>query len=139
MAPPTLVMQPGTGGAPAQVIAALGSPPGGSVIIQFVVKTLVGMLDWGGLNPQQAVSMIDFGSANTPTSNVGGEHPLVDTTDDGAHDPLVRGGLRERGEEVSVDEQSSGLSAIMRHEAGWIGGADPRREGAVMGDDAALR
>ncbi|WP_396349737.1 gamma-glutamyltransferase family protein [Gordonia amicalis] len=133
---PTLVMQPGTGGAPAQVIAALGSP-GGSVIIQFVVKTLVGMLDWG-LNPQQAVSMIDFGSANTPTSNVGGEHPLVDTTDDGAHDPLVRG-LRERGEEVSVDEQSSGLSAIMRHEAGWIGGADPRREGAVMGDDAALR
>jgi gamma-glutamyltranspeptidase/glutathione hydrolase len=133
---PTLVRQQGTGGAPAQVIAALGSP-GGSVIIQFVVKTLVGMLDWG-LNPQQAVSMIDFGSANTPTSNVGGEHPSVDTTDDGAHDPLVRG-LRERGEEVSVDEQSSGLSAIMRHEAGWIGGADPRREGAVMGDDAALR
>ncbi|MHC3002222.1 gamma-glutamyltransferase family protein [Gordonia sp. GN26] len=133
---PTLVMQPGADGSPAQVVAALGSP-GGSVIIQFVVKTLVGMLDWG-LNPQQAVSMIDFGSANTPTSNVGGEHPLVDIADDGANDPLVRG-LRERGEEVSVDEQSSGLSAIMRHDSGWIGGADPRREGAVMGDDATLQ
>ncbi|WP_074850817.1 gamma-glutamyltransferase family protein [Gordonia westfalica] len=133
---PTLVMQPATDGAPAQVVAALGSP-GGSVIIQFVVKTLVGMLDWG-LNPQQAVSMIDFGSANTPTSNVGGEHPLVDTSDDSAHDPLVQG-LKQRGSEVSVDEQSSGLSAIMRNGSGWIGGADPRREGAVMGDDATLR
>ena len=133
---PTLVLQPGADGAPAEVVAALGSP-GGSVIIQFVVKTIVGMLDWG-LDPQQAVSMIDFGSANTPTSNVGGEHPLVDTTDDGAHDPLVRG-LRERGAEVSVEEQSSGLSALLRHGGGWIGGADPRREGAVMGDNATLR
>ncbi|WP_439032006.1 gamma-glutamyltransferase family protein [Gordonia terrae] len=132
---PTLVLQPGTDGAPAQVLAALGSP-GGSVIIQFVVKTIVGMLDWG-LDPQQAVSMIDFGSANTPTTNVGGEHPLVDTADDGADDPLVRG-LRERGAEVSVEEQSSGLSALVRRDGGWIGGADPRREGAVMGDNATL-
>jgi len=133
---PTLIMQPGVDDAPAQVMAALGSP-GGSVIIQFVLKTVIGMLDWG-LDPQQAVSMIDFGSANTPTSNVGGEHPLVDTADDGADDPLVRG-LRERGAEVSVEEQSSGLSALLRHDRGWIGGADPRREGAVMGDDATLR
>ena len=38
---------------------------GGSVIIQFVMKTLVGLLDWG-MDPQQAVSMVDFGAANTP-------------------------------------------------------------------------
>ncbi|AZG45309.1 gamma-glutamyltransferase family protein [Gordonia insulae] len=133
---PTLVMQPGTAGRPDTVIGALGSP-GGSVIIQFVVKTLVGLLDWE-LDPQQAVSMIDFGSANTPVSNVGGEHPLVDTADDGARDPLVTG-LRSRGEQVSVDDQSSGLSALWRDTSGWIGGADPRREGAVMGDDATLR
>ncbi|MBD0862348.1 gamma-glutamyltransferase family protein [Gordonia sp. zg691] len=133
---PTLIMAPGVDDAPAQVMAALGSP-GGSVIIQFVLKTVIGMLDWG-LDPQQAVSMIDFGAANTPTSNVGGEHPLVDTADDGADDPLVRG-LRDRGAEVSVEEQSSGLSALLRHDRGWIGGADPRREGAVMGDDATLR
>ena len=107
------------------------------MIIQFVVKTLVGMLDWN-LNPQQAVSMIDFGTANTPTSNVGGEHPLVNTANDGADDPLVKG-LRERGEQVSVDDQSSGLSALQRSGNGWVGGADPRREGAVMGDDASLK
>lgn len=133
---PTLVMQPGASGEPDTLTAALGSP-GGSVIIQFVVKTLVGMLDWK-LNPQQAVSMIDLGTANTPTSNVGGEHPLVNTTNDGAYDPLVKG-LRERGEQVSVDDPSSGLSALRRSGNGWLGGADPRREGAVMGDDASLK
>ncbi|GAB25348.1 gamma-glutamyl transpeptidase [Gordonia polyisoprenivorans NBRC 16320 = JCM 10675] len=133
---PTIVMRPGTNGAPDTLVGALGSP-GGSVIIQFVVKTLVGMLDWN-LNPQQAVSMIDFGSANTPVSNVGGEHPLVNTADDGANDPLVAG-LRQRGEQVSVADQSSGLSALWRSGGGWIGGADPRREGAVMGDGAQVK
>ena len=133
---PTIVMRPGTNGAPDTLVGALGSP-GGSVIIQFVVKTLVGMLDWN-LNPQQAVSMIDFGTANTPVSNVGGEHPLVNTGDDGANDPLVMG-LRQRGEQVSVADQSSGLRALWRSGGGWIGGADPRREGAVMGDGAQVK
>ncbi|AKS36610.1 gamma-glutamyltransferase [Mycolicibacterium goodii] len=111
--------------------AVLGSP-GGSVIIQFVVKTVVGLLDWG-MDPQQAVSMVDFGAANTPKTNVGGEHPNIDTADNGAHDALVRG-LRDMGHDVDLADQSSGLSAIMRTEPGWIGGADPRREGLVMGD-----
>lgn len=111
--------------------AALGSP-GGSVIIQFVVKTLVGMLDWG-MDPQQAVSMVDFGAANSPKTNVGGEHPNVDVTDDGDHDALVRG-LRALGHQVDLADQSSGLSAIVRSDPGWTGGADPRREGLVMGD-----
>ncbi|WP_234820573.1 gamma-glutamyltransferase [Mycolicibacterium goodii] len=111
--------------------AVLGSP-GGSVIIQFVVKTVVGLLDWG-LDPQQAVSMVDFGAANTPKTNVGGEHPNIDTSGNGAHDPLVQG-LRDLGHDVDLADQSSGLSAIMRTDPGWIGGADPRREGLVMGD-----
>ena len=90
------------------------------------------MLDWG-LDPQQAVSMVVFGAANSPTTNVGGEHPVVDISDDGRHDPLVTG-LRDLGHEVDIADQSSGLSAIVRAGPGWVGGADPRREGAVMGD-----
>ena len=74
--------------------AVLGSP-GGSVIIQFVVKTIVGMLDWD-LDPQQAVSMVDFGAANSPKTNVGGEHPVIDTSDNGDHDPLVVGAAQTR-------------------------------------------
>jgi gamma-glutamyltranspeptidase/glutathione hydrolase len=125
---PTLVFDR-SGAARGPLYAVLGSP-GGSLIIQFVVKTLVGMLDWG-LDPQQAVSMVDFGADNSPQTNVGGEHPA-----NGDHDPLVLG-LRAMGHQVSVADQSSGLSAIVRARTGWVGGADPRREGVVMGDGPA--
>jgi gamma-glutamyltranspeptidase / glutathione hydrolase len=129
---PTLVFdgsgQPGS----KRSLYAIAGSPGGSVIIQFVVKTLVGMIDWG-LDPQQAVSAVDFGAANSPKTNVGGEHPDIDTSDNGDHDPLVVG-LRKLGHQVDLGAQSSGLSAIVRDNAGWVGGADPRREGLVMGD-----
>ncbi|BAW06362.1 gamma-glutamyltransferase family protein [Nocardia seriolae] len=127
---PTLVFDRNPDGTRGQLSHVTGSP-GGAVIIQFVVKTLVGMLDWG-LNPQQAVSMIDFGANNTPTTNLGGEHPAVNAADKGDHDPLVLA-LRQQGDQVSVAPQSSGLSALARDGDGWIGSADPRREGAVLG------
>lgn len=132
---PTLIFDQAQGGQRGDLYAVLGSP-GGAVIIQFVAKTIVGMLDWG-LDPQQAVSMVDFGAANTPKTNIGGEHPIIDISGPpglaGDHDPLVRG-LRELGHQVDLADQSSGLSAITRDSAGLIGGADPRREGLVMGD-----
>lgn len=127
---PTLVFDRNPDGSRGALSHVTGSP-GGAVIIQFVVKTLVAMLDWG-LNPQQAVSMIDFGASNTPITGVGGEHPAVNIADGGSHDALVQG-LRTLGDQVSVDAQSSGLSALVRDGNGWIGGADPRREGAVLG------
>lgn len=127
---PTLIFDQAASGR-GRLYAVTGSP-GGSTIIQFVVKTVVGMLDWG-LDPQQAVSMADFGAANSPKTNVGGEHPNIDTADNGDRDPLVAG-LRRLGHQVDLADQSSGLSAIVRDDAGWIGGADPRREGLVMGD-----
>ncbi|OBB23760.1 gamma-glutamyltransferase [Mycolicibacterium peregrinum] len=127
---PTLVFDK-AGPQRGSLYAVLGSP-GGSVIIQFVVKTLVGIMDWN-LDPQQAVSMIDFGAANTPVTNVGGEHPLVDTVANGDRDQLVEG-LRALGHQVSLADQSSGLSALVRTSPGWTGGADPRREGLVLGD-----
>jgi gamma-glutamyltranspeptidase/glutathione hydrolase len=127
---PTLVFDK-SGPTRGPLYAVTGSP-GGSVIIQFVVKTVVAMLDWG-LDPQQAVSAVDFGAANTPKTNVGGEHPDIDVSHNGDHDPLVQG-LRKLGHQVDLADQSSGLSAITRDAAGWVGGADPRREGLVMGD-----
>lgn len=131
---PTLVFDQAASGSPdtrGPLYAVLGSP-GGSTIIQYVVKTLVGMLDWG-LGPQQAVSMVDFGAANTPETNVGGEHPVIHTSDDGDHDPLVRG-LRALGHQVNLAPQSSGLSVVVRDGPDLVGGADPRREGVAMGD-----
>lgn len=127
---PTLVFEK-TGAERGPLVATLGSP-GGAVIIQFVVKTVVGIVDWG-MDPQQAVGMVDFGAANSPKTNVGGEHPNIDTADNGEADPLVQG-LRKLGHQVDLADQSSGLSAIVRGNPGWTGGADPRREGLVMGD-----
>ena len=127
---PTLMFEK-SGDVRGPLVATLGSP-GGAVIIQFVVKTVVGMLDWG-MDPQQAVGMVDFGAANSPKTNVGGEHPNIDIADNGDHDPLVQG-LRALGHQVDLADQSSGLSAIVRSSPGWAGGADPRREGLVMGD-----
>jgi gamma-glutamyltranspeptidase / glutathione hydrolase len=129
---PTLVFDAAPAGRGA-LFAVTGSP-GGSTIIQYVVKTLVAMLDWG-LNPQQAVSLVDFGADNSPQTNVGGEDPEVNRSDNGDHDPLVQG-LRALGHQVNLTDQSSGLSAITRDSSQWTGGADPRREGAVMGDNA---
>jgi gamma-glutamyltranspeptidase/glutathione hydrolase len=127
---PTLVFEK-SGADRGPLFATLGSP-GGAVIIQFVVKTVVGVIDWD-MDPQQAVGMVDFGAANSPKTNVGGEHPNVDTADNGDNDPLVQG-LRRLGHQVDLADQSSGLSAIVRGAPGWTGGADPRREGLVMGD-----
>jgi gamma-glutamyltranspeptidase/glutathione hydrolase len=73
---------------------------------------------------------------------VGGEHPNVDASVPagglaGDNDPLVKG-LRNLGHTVNITAQSSGLSAIIRTTVGGstalVGGADPRREGVVLGD-----
>ena len=132
---PTLVFRKAADGSPGEFVMATGSP-GGSTIIQYVAKTLVGALDWG-LDAQQATSMVDFGAANSATTNVGGEHPNVNTANGGNDDPLVSG-LRALGHTVSTSAQSSGISTILRAQANgnavWQGGADPRREGIALGD-----
>ena len=141
---PTLVFdqsgRPGHG----QLYAVAGSP-GGSVIIQFVVKTVVGMIDWG-LDPQQAVSAVDFGAANSPKTNVGGEHPAIDTSDNGDHDPLVQWpaqtrppGRPRRPVQRPVGDRArrtrAGWVAPTRAARGWSwatsgdGGYRPRRHG----------
>jgi gamma-glutamyltranspeptidase/glutathione hydrolase len=132
---PTLVFRRNADGSRGELVMGTGSP-GGATIIQYVAKTLVGALDWG-LDAQQATSLVDFGAANSPTTNVGGEHPNVNTANSGNDDPLVAG-LRALGHTVSTSAQSSGISTILRTrlngENVWQGGADPRREGVALGD-----
>lgn len=132
---PTLVFKKAADGGMGDFVMGTGSP-GGGTIIQYVVKTVVGALDWG-LDAQQATSLIDFGASNSATTSVGGEHPNVNTANGGANDPLVTG-LRALGHTVSTSAQSSGISTIMRVQRNGAsvlqGGADPRREGVVLGD-----
>ena len=134
---PTLVFARAADGSRGDFAMATGSP-GGATIIQYVVKTLVGVLDWG-LDAQQATNLVNFGSSNGPTTNVGGEHPAITLGADntGSGDPLVSG-LRALGHTVNVAAQSSGVGTIVRSNIGgapsFTGGADPRREGLVLGD-----
>ena len=118
---PTLVFEKGS----KKLVLAIGSP-GGSSIINYVAKVLVGMMEWD-LNVQQAIDLPNFGSRNGPTEL---EQGLVSTA-------LVDA-LKARGHEVRLIEQTSGLQGIMLMNVHgkelWFGGADPRREGGVKGD-----
>ncbi|KAF1022490.1 MAG: Glutathione hydrolase proenzyme [Paracidovorax wautersii] len=133
---PTLVFK---GTEPGDFLMATGSP-GGGTIIQYVVKTLVGTLDWG-LDAQQATSLVDFGASNSRTTNVDGSNAKTATNTAGTLDltGLVTG-LTTLGHTVSTSAQSSGISTIMRvNKDGAVkleGGVDPRREGIVLGDGA---
>lgn len=132
---PTLVFHKAADGSMGDFLMGTGSP-GGGTIIQYVVKTVVGALDWG-LDAQQATSLVDFGASNSATTSLGGEHPAINTANNGADDPLITG-LRALGHTVSTSAQSSGISTIMRVQRNGQsvlqGGADPRREGVVLGD-----
>jgi gamma-glutamyltranspeptidase/glutathione hydrolase len=107
------------------LVMSVGSP-GGSSIINYVMKTLVGTLDWG-LDVQQAIALPNFGSRNGPTEL---EQDRVS--------PALQDALKARGHEVRVMRQTSGLQGIQRvardGRTVWFGGADPRREGVVAGD-----
>ena len=50
------------------------------------------------------------------------------------HVQAVAEGLAALGHEVRVIDQTSGVQAIVRTPRGFVGGADPRREGTVRGD-----
>jgi len=109
-----------------QLMMAVGSP-GGSQIISYVARTLWLTLH-DGLGIQQAISLPNFGSRNGPTE-----------LETGMALEVQQQALLARGHEVRRIEMTSGLQGIVRRcalrQGCWLeGGADPRREGLVIGD-----
>jgi gamma-glutamyltranspeptidase/glutathione hydrolase len=113
---PTLVFEQDN-----RIRLAVGSP-GGSMIINYVAKALVGALDWN-LDIQAAIDSPNFGSRNGPT--------LIEQ---GKAGEKITQPLQDRGHDVHIIPLTSGLHGIERMSGGWRGGADPRREGAVRGE-----
>jgi len=108
-----------------RVRLVLGSP-GGSGIIQFVTKTLIGVLDWK-LDLQEAINLGNFGAQTAATT----------VLERNSGNQKLQTGLEARGHVVTVGDINSGVHAIAASDAphaGWIGGADPRREGVALGD-----
>ena len=102
-------------------VLAVGSP-GGSMIINYVAKALVGTLDWK-LDIQSAIELPNFGSRNGPT--------LIEQRS--KYEALAPD-LLQRGHQVETIVLTSGLHGIERMPGGWRGGADPRRDGTVRGN-----
>ena len=113
---PTIVLGDG------EPVLLVGSP-GGSRIIAYVAQTLVGVLDWG-MNPQAAINIghvVNRGGATDLEAGTG----AVDLSE----------ALIALGHEVRVRDLNSGLHAILiRPDGTLLGGADPRREGVVLGE-----
>lgn len=104
-----------------EVKLVLGSR-GGSRIIGYVAKALVGVLDWG-LDVQAAIALPNF-------VHRGAVLELEQGT------PLARqaAALEARGHDVAVRALGSGLHGIERVVDGWRGGADPRLDGVARGE-----
>lgn len=113
---PTLVFDAG-----GKLFMTVGSP-GGSAIVNYVAKTLIGVIDWK-LDIQQAIALPNMGSRNGATELEKG------TALEGLITPL-----RAMGHDVNVLEFTSGVQGIVVTPAGLVGGADPRREGVVLGE-----
>jgi gamma-glutamyltranspeptidase/glutathione hydrolase len=103
-------------------LLSVGSP-GGPAIIDYVTQTLIGMLD-AKMSPKDAIAMPRVLNMNANTSLENG--PGVDD---------LATQLRAMGHTVQVPQvEGSGLHGIAKVGDGYIGAADPRRDGIALGD-----
>ncbi len=102
-------------------VLGIGSP-GGPSIISYVAQSLVAVLD-GGLSPQDAIALPRHINTNTGT--------LLERSAwaDQITPQLAAMGHQMRGS----GGEGSGLHAIAKVPGGYLGGADPRRDGVVVG------
>lgn len=102
----------------------LGSP-GGPLIINYVAKTLVGLIDWQ-LDAQAATALPNRGNRNRATE-----------LEAGTAVEALAPRLEALGHVVRIESQTSGVHVIAVARGGdarLSGGADPRREGVALGD-----
>lgn len=112
---PTIVMKDG------KPMLLIGSP-GGSRIINYVAKSLIGIIDWN-MDPQDAINMGHVVNRNGGTD-----------LEEGTEAVELEDALTAKGHEINVRNLNSGLHAILIKDGMLIGAADPRREGVALGD-----
>jgi len=104
-----------------RLVMTVGSP-GGSSIIGYVTKSLIGVLDWK-LTMQEAIALPNHVNKNGRTD-----------LEQGTILEKLKPGLTGLGHGVRIRRMTSGLQGILVRPGGLDGGADPRREGVAIGD-----
>ncbi|MEM7499343.1 MAG: gamma-glutamyltransferase family protein [Pseudomonadota bacterium] len=116
---PTMVYRIGL---PGQPVILTGSP-GGSRIPEYVVTSLVALID-DRRDPAAAAAAPHVSHRNRESLALEAD----------VHPPGAAEALRALGHEVEEAEMTSGLHIIQRRDGRLLGGADPRREGTALGD-----
>ena len=99
---------------------AIGSA-GGSAILAFVGKSLVGAIDWN-LPMQDAIALPNLVAKGPAFQGEVDRFP-----------PAVIGGLRARGIDLKPGQgEDSGIQGVLIRDGRVDGGYDPRREGVVL-------
>ncbi|HET7593907.1 MAG TPA: gamma-glutamyltransferase family protein, partial [Stellaceae bacterium] len=95
---------------------------GGPAIINDVAKTVIAVLDWG-YDSEAALDLPNAGNRNGATEIEAGPSAAA-----------MAASLAARGHKVQITDRPSGLTAILVTPRGLEGAADPRRDGAALGD-----
>ncbi len=99
-----------------------GGSAGGPLIIHAVAKTLYAMTHWP-LDVQQAIALPNVATLNGPTYLEAGRFAASTVN-----------ALKAQGHVVQEVDLNTGTQFIQKTTHGFLGGADPRREGLVVGD-----
>lgn len=102
------------------VPVVVGGSAGGGQIVDYVAESLIEMLA-AGRTPAQALSRGHVSTAVAGTVQL----------ETGTGEAALAAPLRALGHRVTVTPMKSGLGFIKREGNGWVGAADPRRDGSA--------
>lgn len=103
-------------------VLVAGGSAGGGQIVDYIGRNLFELL-WLGRTPAQAIAGGHVATALAPRVQLEAGTPRA----------ALAEALRARGHEVTIDPLPSGAAFLKRVDGGWLGAADPRRDGVALG------
>jgi gamma-glutamyltranspeptidase/glutathione hydrolase len=120
--------RPVTSMSPLVVFDAAGQPvvaggsAGGGQIVDYIARSLIELL-WLDRTPTNALAAGHVTTALAPRVQLEADTPKA----------ALAAALKARGHDVVVEPTVSGAGFIKRVPGGWVGAADPRRDGVALG------
>jgi len=99
---------------------ALTGSPGGTSIINYVTKSVLGLIDWS-LDPSEVTELPHYMNRGNYTELE--KNTVLEN---------LETELESMGHPIKIQNKRSGLHIALKKDNGYIGAADPRREGLVI-------